>query len=145
MENEIKEKKLKQVYKLPFVYVYERSDLSTSFYGLNVYPEWIKPALYKLEIRDVLTGKFMLATKLNRNKDQILEINIEMRSGKRATSRLVARVLESVMTSLMKRSSEYREICNQLKKRAIPKLVFWPYHHGAYFCSGVKQKWVEKN
>ena len=135
LENEIKEKKLKQVYKLPFV----------SFYGLNVYPEWIKPALYKLEIRDVLTGKFMLATKLNRNKDQILEINIEMRSGKRATSRLVARVLESVMTSLMKRSSEYREICNQLKKRAIPKLVFWPYHHGAYFCSGVKQKWVEKN
>src|SRR3989338_778713 len=145
LENEIKEKKLKQVYKLPFVYVYERSDLSTSFYGLNFYPEWIKPALYKLEIRDVLTGKFMLATKLNRNKDQILEINIEMRSGKRATSRLVARVLESVMTSLMKRSSEYREICNQLKKRAIPKLVFWPYHHGAYFCSGVKQKWVEKN
>jgi len=122
LENEIKEKKLKQVYKLPFVYVYERSDLSTSFYGLNVYPEWIKPALYKLEIRDVLTGKFMLATKLNRNKDQILEINIEMRSGKRATSRLVARVLESVMTSLMKRSSEYREICNQLKKRAIPEL-----------------------
>ncbi|MCX6712312.1 MAG: hypothetical protein NT041_01320 [Candidatus Vogelbacteria bacterium] len=55
---------------LPFVYVYERKDLSTTIYGLNVFPEFIKDALIRPEIAKYCTGKMAMCTKFNNDQDK---------------------------------------------------------------------------
>ena len=62
--------------RLPFVYVYERVDMSAKLYGAIIYPEHIRDALQDDQIDDCVTGKFVMSTKYNKNLDQYLEIII---------------------------------------------------------------------
>jgi phenylacetate-CoA ligase len=130
------------VYELPFVYVYERSDLATTLYGLQVYPETIKEVLINKRFVDSLTGKLTLITKYDDNHDQYLEINIERKSGKEAGKAFASELLVEIIKSLRERNSEFRELSDFLGKRAEPKLVFWPYEDPLYFKPGIKQSWV---
>ncbi len=132
----------KQVYELPFVYVFERIDLATTLYGLQVYPETIKEVLLKKHFVDHLTGKLTLITKFDENQDQYLEINIEQRPKKEVGKAFASELLAEIIKSLREKNSEFRELSNFLGKRAEPKLVFWPYEDPLYFKPGIKQPWV---
>lgn len=131
-------------YELPFVYVYERSDLSTTLYGLQVYPEFIKNALLDPAISRWLSGKFSLQTKFDEKQNQYLDINIELQKGMKETAALRKRVSEKIFHHLQKNSSEFREIARYIGKRAVPRVHFWPAEHAAYFAPGAKQRWVLK-
>lgn len=133
------------VAELPFVFVYERKDMSTTFYGLLIYPEWIRGALLEKPISEYLTGKFTLVTKYDKRRDQYLELNLELKEGKSTSEGLKKRVLERVVEHMRKNSSEFTEITNQMKERANPRLVFWPKDHPKYFAMGIKQRWTERN
>ena len=57
------------IWRLPFVYVYERSDFSVSFYAFQIYPETIKRALFYpvkdiSKLTDELVAKTGPATKI---------------------------------------------------------------------------------
>jgi len=132
------------VQELPFVYVYERIDLSTSFYGLLIYPEWIKAALYDEAVSGSITGKFTMLTKSDEHENQYLEINIEMKKEVDTSDILKSKLSESIVQSLLKHSSEYREIEKGLGDFARPRIVLWPAEDPLFFKPGVKQKWVEK-
>lgn len=132
------------VMELPFVFVYERKDMSTTFYGLLIYPEWIRGALLETPICKYVTGKFTLITKYDTRRDQYLELNLELKKGRRQSGGLKRKVLEKVIEHLRKSSSEFTEITNQMKERANPKLVFWPKDHPKYFAAGIKQRWTER-
>ncbi len=131
------------VYELPFVYVYERADLSTNLYGLIIYPEIIREALFGGIISRFLTGKFTMLTKFNSKQNQYLEINLELKKGKKINKTTKEKILKKIVSSLRFKSSEFRELSDYLKRRAFPKLVFWPAGHPLYFKSGIKQKWVK--
>ena len=132
----------KHVYELPFVYVFERIDLSTTLYGLQVYPETIKEVLLKKHFVDHLTGKLTLITKFDDNQDQYLEINLEQKPKKEASKAFASELIAEIVKSLREKNSEFRELSNFLGKRAEPKLVFWPYEDSLYFKPGIKQSWV---
>ncbi len=136
---------LHHVYKLPFVYVYERKDFSTTLYGLQVYPEYIREPLLQAPLNKNLTGKFLMETKFDKKHNQYLEINLELQKTRQATERLLKTATQKIMHGLTSKSSEYKELYHHLKKRAIPKLVFWPAEHPLYFKKGVKQKWVQNH
>ncbi|MEK7612097.1 MAG: hypothetical protein AAB407_02025 [Patescibacteria group bacterium] len=135
---------IKDIYELPFVYVYERNDFSTTLYGLQVYPEPIREALLEKPINQFLTGKFTMLTKFSKNHDQYLEINLELKNGKKPTTYLEKATLLRIVATLRAKNSEYRELSDYLKKRAYPRLHFWPNEHPLYFKLGIKQKWVKK-
>lgn len=132
----------KQVYELPFVYVFERIDLATTLYGLQVYPETVKEVLLNKHFVDDLTGKLTLITKYDINHDQYLEINLERKSKKEIGKAFASELLAEIIKSLREKNSEFRELSNFLGKRAEPKLVFWPYEDPLYFKPGIKQSWV---
>ncbi len=134
----------KHVYELPFVYVFERIDLATTLYGLQVYPETIKEVLLNKRFVNCLTGKLTLATKYDDNHDQYLEINLEQKPKKEVGKILASELLAEIVKSLREKNSEFRELSDSLKKRAEPKLVFWPYEDPLYFKPGTKQRWVVK-
>jgi len=134
----------KSVCKLPFVYVYERKNLATTFYGILIYPEFLKPAMLDSELSRLLTGKFTLVQKYDKNQDQYLEINLELKQGRHLKHQDEEVVLRKIVETLKARSSEFGELYRNLGERAYPRLVFWPYEHPEYFAPGSKQQWVRR-
>lgn len=129
----------------PFIYIYERIDLSTTFYGMWIYPEWFRSALLNNKINKYLTGKFTLITKYDKIQNQSLEINLELRKNIKASKKLESLTLNEIIKTLRVNSSEYRELSDKIKHKAAPILKFWVYEDPLYFKPGIKQKWVNKN
>ncbi len=132
------------VLELPFVYVYERIDLSTTLYGLQVYPETIKEVLLDKRFSHTVTGKLTLISKFDHKQDQYLEVNIELKPGREATRVFGSELTGEILKNLRDKNSEFRELSDFLGKRSEPKLVFWPYEDPLYFKPGIKQSWVVK-
>lgn len=132
----------RHTYELPFVYVFERIDLATTLYGLQVYPETIREVLLAKPFVDHLTGKLTLITKYDDNHDQYLEINLEQKPKKEAGKAFSSELVAEIVKNLREKNSEFRELSDFLGKRAEPKLIFWPYEDPLYFKPGVKQPWV---
>ena len=132
------------VAQLPFVYVYERNDMSTTLYGLQIYPETVREVLIKSPFNKYFTGKFTLFTKFDDKHNQYLEINLEMQKNKKINKLLKSTLLNSIIKNLLEKNSEYRELYKFIKGRSHPRLVFWPAEDPIYFKPGVKQSWVKK-
>lgn len=133
-----------KIYRMPFVYVFERTDLSTTLYGLQIYPQVIREVLLDRAISPFLSGKFSLVTTFDKKQNQYLEINLELKRDQKISLNTEKLILHKIVSALLQKNSEYRELYRQLKSRAIPKLIFWPVEHALYFKPGVKQKWVLK-
>ncbi len=145
LEQEIGKAKLNStVWNLPFVYVFERSDFSVSFYAFNIYPETVRRALQEDVLEDKITGKFTMLVIDDDKLNQCLEINVELKSGVSETSDLHKLVGEIVFDRLLKENSEYRRTYEDKGHKVFPKIVFWPYEDLTHFRSGIKQKWVKK-
>jgi phenylacetate-CoA ligase len=130
---------------LPFVYVYERNDFSTTLYGLQIYPQTIKRALETSNFNRNLTGKFTLETLYNKKSDQYLKINLELKPKHKLNKKLYSQVEKSIVKILLSENSEYRELTGMLgTNRTKPKLFFWPFNNVRYFKSGIKQQWLKK-
>lgn len=134
----------KYLYKLPFVYVYERVDFSTTLYGLQIYPETVREVLIDPPMNKYLTGKLTLITKYNRKQNQYLEINLELRKHRKMPKKIERILMSQIVANLRLKNSEYRELHSYIKDRALPKLVFWSSEHPLHFKLGIKQKWVKK-
>lgn len=127
---------------LPFVHVYERNDLSVSFFAFQIYPETVRKVLQSPSFENFLTGKFTMSVKFNNQGNQYLEINSELKPKIKGTKPLEKKVENLVMERLIKENSEYRKTSEIYPKRVVPKIVFWPYEHELHFKPGIKQKWV---
>ncbi len=127
---------------LPFVYVYERLDLSTTLYGLQIYPETIREVLLDKRFNEVLTGKLSLITKFDEEQNQYLEINLELKPHKEAGKVIASEISTEIVRNLREKNSEFHELSDFLGKRSEPRLVFWKYEDPLYFKPGIKQAWV---
>ncbi len=138
------------IMRLPFVYVYDRSDNAASLVGIILYPEYIRSGICDENVSKNLTGKFTMITKNNKNQNQYLEVNIELKrkNNLRNHKKLKERIKKSIVESLIKNSTEYNYLYNTDFKRygksLIPKIILWPYQHEKHFKPGGKQKWVKK-
>lgn len=133
------------LWKLPFVYVYERSDLSVSLYAFQVYPETIRRALQVKNLQKHVTGKFTMMVQYTKQHEQYLELHVELKADISATPILKKRIQKYVFAQLLKENSEYRETYKEKGSHLLPRIVLWPYEDSHYFKPGGKQKWVKKN
>jgi phenylacetate-CoA ligase len=133
------------LYELPFVYVYERSDLATTLYGLQVYPEYLREVMLSDEIQRYCTGKFQLITKFDAEQNQYLEINIEKKRGIQELPNEFEKDLQAALEeAFQEKSSEFRELSAFVKGRPLVRIVLHPCGDTEFFPAGVKQKWVKK-
>lgn len=127
----------------PFVYIYERLDLSTKLYGAIIYTEHIRETLQAPELEKFLTGKFSMLTKFDKNQNQYLEINIELKPGAALAEVPKMKVLGEIIQNLLDKNAEYRNNYQNMQEHVVPHLNFLPYGDPEYFRAGVKQKWVK--
>jgi phenylacetate-CoA ligase len=135
----------KTIWALPFVFVHERFDLSASLYAFLVYPETIRKALQEKKFRRMVTGKFTMITRYDKNQNQYLEINVELKAGEKGSGKLKNDVQKAIIIWLLRENSEFWKTYNEIGPRIYPRIVFWPYEDPMYFKPGGKQKWVIKN
>lgn len=128
--------------KKPFVYVYERSDFSTTLYGVNIYPEYIREALLDKSTQKVTTGKFVLETKLDKKQNQYVQIHVELLKGQKSGRNLESRILKTIKSHLLNRSSEFKELLSSVQNKRLIKVSLWQSAHPLFFKPGVKQRWV---
>jgi phenylacetate-CoA ligase len=133
------------VCKIPFVYVYERADLSTKLYGAIIYPEHIKAGLAHPDLENHVTGKFTMLTKHDESQNEFLEIHLELKPGVLHDDGVRKAAIEQIVESLLKHSDEYRYLSGTIKDRIEPKVSLWEHAHPEHFQHGVKQKWVKKS
>lgn len=127
---------------LPFVYLYERADLSTKLYGAIMYPEHVRAGLQKRMFERVITGRFTMTTEHDADHNEYLEINMELRPGAKDARSIKQALIGSVVQSLCAANSEYNNNHVSMPERVVPRVVFWPHEHPKYFPPGIKQKWV---
>jgi phenylacetate-CoA ligase len=130
---------------LPFVYIYERTDLSTKLYGAIIYPEHVKTALQNVDVEKYITGKFTMFTKHDKKQNEYLEINIELQPNTTESDWLATETTKLIVDCLLDKSAEYKYLTDMLNGKVRPDIVFWPYEHPMHFQTGIKQKWVKKS
>lgn len=132
------------IYELPFVYVYERIDFSLKLRLRDIYPEFIRDALMHKTISKYLTGKFIMETKYDKQQNQYLEVNLEMKKDKNINNTLKKLIYKEIEHFLCKKSSGPGGISEFKKGSPLLKLFFLPAENPIYFKPGAKQKWVQK-
>jgi len=132
------------IWNLPFVYVYERSDLSVSFFAFQIYPETIKKALAAVDFAELLTGKFTMAVEYEGDGAQQLLIHLELKPTIQESPDLHEKVTQAIVAKLLSENSEYRRTHEEYAEKVYPALSFWPYEDPKYFKPGGKQKWTMK-
>jgi len=132
------------IWKLPFVYLFGRKDLTATIYGLNVYPENIKAALESKEIQNYVTGKFTMCTEETSKHNQCLLITIELAENVEPTENLKKLTKKIVVAKLNELNSEYHKLYNSIGVKAVPKIKLAKYEDPEYFKIKIKQRWVKK-
>jgi phenylacetate-CoA ligase len=146
LDKEISKFRIKStIWNLPFVYVYERSDFVVKLYGANIFPDSIRRVLLKRKFEKDLTGKFTMVIKYDKNQNQYLEVNVELKSKVVSSSDLKESIQREIIHRLLNENSEYQSNYKSDPLRQMPRIVFWPYEHADYFKPGVKQRWIQKD
>jgi phenylacetate-CoA ligase len=137
-----------KILKLPFVYVYERADSAVSLVGIQIFPEYIRQVLLEPAFQKYLTGKFSMQTIYDKNYNQKLQVNIELKKNIKTPKNLVKLVSKEIFKSLDKNSSEFHHLLStssEKHRRALqPNVLLYPYEDSKYFKVGIKQKWTIK-
>ncbi len=130
------------VTKLPFVYLYERADLSTKLYGAIIYPEHVKKALLRKQLSSSITGRFTLSTETDENHDEYLLVHVELAKKAIPDLHLEELLVELITQALCESSGEYKNNLTSMGARVKPRIQFWQHEHPTHFAAGIKQRWV---
>ncbi len=138
------EQSIGNTFLLPYQYVavYGKSDNTASLYGLLIYPETIKKALFSPELNDTITGKFTMQTKLDAKQNQFLEIHIELLPNATRSQEMEEKIVAAIVRTLIEDNAEYRFLQKDHPERYKPIIRLHPYGEPEYFPEGIKQKWT---
>jgi phenylacetate-CoA ligase len=119
----------KDIWRLPFFYVWGRSDGAVSLYGLCIYTENVKTALDHPSISDRLTGNFFMEVTYDGKQNPHLQLKIELRPGIEPDPGLEKKFTASIAQSLESQSADYKALRKMVGEEALPQVI--PLHHQA--------------
>jgi phenylacetate-CoA ligase len=127
---------------LPFVFVFGRSLFVVSFFGANIYPENVTVGLEQPGISDWVTGKFVLETYEDADRDRRLRITVELAPGRDSDPDpdrpgVLAR---SIRDQLVRLNSEFAHYVPP--ERQLPEIVLRPAGDPDNFPIGVKHRYT---
>jgi phenylacetate-CoA ligase len=127
---------------LPFVYVFGRSHFTVSYFGANVFPENVAVGLEQPLVRGWVTGKFVLQTKEDADRDRFLSVVVELAHGAEASEERRAAVASSIATHVARLNSEFASYVP--KERQVPVVELRPLGDPEHFPLGVKHRYTRK-
>jgi phenylacetate-CoA ligase len=128
--------------RLPFVYVFGRSDFTVSFYGANVYPENVSVGLEAPDVEGFVSGKFVMEVVEGGDGPPFLSIAVELAPGESATEERAVLVSESILRELCRVNSEFANYVPA--ERRLPRVRLLPTGDPGYFPVGVKHRYTRR-
>ncbi len=124
---------------LPFVFVFGRSLFTVSYFGANVYPENVTVGLEQPGISEWVTGKFVLETYEDDQRDRRLRVTVELAPGRSGDALVAA---DSIHRQLLRLNSEFANYVPPERQR--PEVVLLPFGDPSYFPVGVKHRYTRR-
>lgn len=127
---------------LPFVYVFGRSDFTVSYFGANIYPENVTVGLEQPPIKEWVTGKFVLETKEDADRDRYLSVLVELAPGAEGGAERERAIAESIRAQLLRLNGEFASYV--LAERQLPRVQLRPNGDPEHFPVGVKHRYTRR-
>ena len=127
---------------LPFVYVFGRSDFTVSYFGANIYPENIAVGLEQPDIRDWVTGKFVMQVVEDAERDRFLSIVVELAPTEQESAERTEQITESILAQLLRLNSEFANYVSPNYQR--PRVALAKMGDPNYFPVGVKHRYTRR-
>lgn len=128
------------VYPLPFVYVFGRSNFTVSYFGANIYPENVTVGLEQPEIQTWVTGKFVLETKEDADRNRTLHITVELAPGVSTHAAKQETIGTAILRELLRLNSEFKHYVPAASQQ--PEITLLPTGDPDYFPIGVKHRYT---
>lgn len=133
-------------WKMPFIFLGSRSDVATTFYALNIYPENIKAGLENKNIHRFVSGKFVAHSRLfNNGKNQKLFIEVELARKVKLSQNLMVKIRQSVFDNLTRLNMEYRKLHRSIGAKALPNVVLIQFGDSRFAVKKAKHRWSKRN
>jgi phenylacetate-CoA ligase len=125
---------------LPFVYVFGRSLFTVSLFGANIYPENVTVALEQQPISDWVTGKFVLQTPEDADRNTFLQVVVELAPQVAADEEKTAMIADAIRTQLGRLNSEFAHYVPA--ERQTPRVELRSTGDPEFFPVGVKHRYT---
>ena len=114
-------------FKLPFLVIDKKTDVSVVFEAVKIFPEQIKSGICDPKISHLLSGSFMTYTKKLNNENR-LHLELELAIGLREISDFTKQmIVDCILKHLKTSNSEYRIFNASFPALTIPILSFHPW------------------
>ena len=134
----------REVWQLPFFYVYGRSDGTVAISGGKIFVENIKEALDNHEIAKTNTGNFKMDVKYDSQQNQQLTIRVELRNGVHPDGELQKKYQDIIVKTLLCVNSEYAILYHTNKNGVLPKIELYDYGNTKYFNDdSIKNRYIK--
>ena len=128
----------------PYIALYGRPDICTTFYAVKIYPENIKYGLEAKGMNKYITGKFVMTTEYEEaTQQQSLHLYTELNPKTVPQQKIAAMIAKSVIEGLRKYNGEYHRLYQEIGGLADPTVHLLP-QGSPEFDIRVKMKWTEK-
>ncbi|NJM73310.1 MAG: phenylacetate--CoA ligase family protein [Scytonema sp. RU_4_4] len=127
---------------LPFVYIFGRSNFTVSYFGANIYPENVTVGLEQPNIREWVTGKFVLQVQEDADKNRFLSVVVELAPGTEESEEKKQAIASSILTQLKRLNSEFANYVPP--EYQTPQVTLAPTGDPEYFPVGVKHRYTRK-
>jgi phenylacetate-CoA ligase len=127
---------------LPFVYVFGRSDFTISYFGANIYPENVAVGLEQPAIKEWVTGKFVLESLEDADRNRFLSVVVELAPGVAGAAQQEQAIAESILAQLRRLNSEFANYVPA--EYQLPRVRLAPQGDPEYFPIGVKHRYTRQ-
>jgi phenylacetate-CoA ligase len=118
--------------RLPLLFHYGRSDLSTSFFGTTVSPEGIRQALHAIPALNQSMESFKAFNAQNEHDDALLVIGVELAAGHDKTSFDLVDVRSRFATELGKIDGDFATVYATAPEDQRPEIRLYEYRTGPF-------------
>jgi phenylacetate-CoA ligase len=127
---------------LPFAYVFGRADFTVSYFGANVFPENVTVGLEQPPIDQWVTGKFVMQTREDDDRNAYLSIVVELGGDVSADQAKLGAITDSILRNLLRLNSEFAHYVPRERQR--PRIQLAPLGDAEYFPVGVKHRYTRR-
>ena len=134
----------RDIWRLPFFYVYGRSDGTVAVSGGKVYVENVKEALDHPDLAHLNTGNFTLGLEHDVEQNSHLVIKVELRNGVEPNDVLTTTFRDILVRTLLRVNSEYAILHRTNRDGVTPTIELYPYGHAEHFSdASIKNKYIK--
>jgi phenylacetate-CoA ligase len=111
-----------------------------SYFGANIYPENISIGLESNDVKNFVTGKYVMQIIEDENRNLHFKITVELAIGIEPYEELKIKITNSILDSILHINSEYKNYVP--KEYQAPLVELRKTADAEYFPAGVKHKYV---